>query len=81
MEEPTTTSFGQLAREFNRSSTPKVQRNSETWKAIKLEIEQMINGDHLPALRNRNLDHGRTQYARGAMDALESLLRFGGEDV
>jgi hypothetical protein len=59
----------------------KVDRNSLTWKAVKQEAKRLGDMDYMNTLRNRNEDHGRTQYARGAMDALDCLLRFGGEDV
>jgi len=58
-----------------------VDRTSLTWKAIKQEIEQLNSTDYMNTLRSKNADHGQTQYARGAMDALDCLLRFGGEEV
>ena len=59
----------------------RVDQHSLTWKAIKQEIEQLNSTDYMNTLRSKNADHGQTQYARGAMDALDCLLRFGGEEV
>jgi hypothetical protein len=59
----------------------KVDRNSLTWKAVKQHIEELVATDYMGTLRNRSADHGQNQYAKGAMDALDSLLSFGGEEV
>jgi len=59
----------------------KVDRNGATWKAIMQEIERLRETDYQSTLRNKNTDHGQTQYARGALDALDCLLVFGGEEV
>lgn len=58
----------------------KVNRLSSDWIATKMFVEEEMQ-NHMQTLRNVSIDHGQTQYARGAMDALESLLRFGGEEV
>ena len=58
-----------------------VDRNAATWRAIKQEIARLKESDYDRTLRNRESDHGRTQYARGALDALDCLLMFGGEEV
>lgn len=65
-----------LAKDENHQF--QVDRNSATWRAIKQEIERLTEMDYMSTLRNRNADHGRTQYARGAMDAFDCLLQFGG---
>ena len=58
-----------------------VDRNGPTWKAIMQEIKRLTEHDYQLTLRNRNRDHDQTQYARGALDAFDCLLRFGGEEV
>jgi hypothetical protein len=68
-----------LARDDNHQF--KVDRDGATWKAVKQEIERLKETDYQSTLRNRKTDHGQTQYARGALDALDSLLEFGGEEV
>jgi len=59
----------------------RVDTESLTWKAIKQEIQRLNSTDYMNTLRSKNKDHGQTQYARGAMDALDCLLQFGGEEV
>ena len=59
----------------------KVDRTSLTWKAVLQEIERLAKTDYMNTLRNRNADHGQNQYAKGALDALDCLLRFGGNEV
>ncbi len=57
----------------------RIDRNSNTWKAIKEYIKQQTAEDYMPTLRHKGIGHDETQYARGGLDALESLLEFGGE--
>lgn len=61
--------------------SPKIDRNSQTWKAVKKYIEDQISCEFSPMLRKRDSDHNKTQYARGGFDALEGLLEFGGENI
>jgi len=72
-----------LIDELSRDDGHKFQvdRNSPTWKAIMQEIKELTEIDYQLTLRNRNRDHDQTQYARGALDAFDCLLRFGGEEV
>lgn len=60
---------------------PVINRGSDTWKAVVAYITEQIDEDHMPVLRNNITDHGQTQYARGALDALEGLLEFGGKPI
>ena len=62
-------------------SNSRIERHSNTWQAVKGFIKEQVEVDHMPLLRKSGIDHGQTEYARGAMDALDSLLRFGGEDI
>ena len=55
-----------------------IDPNSATWLAVKAHIKEMVDFDYMSTLRNRAMDHGQTQYARGAIDALDCLLGFGG---
>lgn len=69
-----------LALDAEKGPT-RIERNGATWRAIKAKIKDMQDGDYLPSLRNKNVDYPDTQYARGAIDALERLLEFAGEDI
>lgn len=91
------TSYGQVPPNFIRTeadrikaidsmasvgtTSPRIDRNSNTWKAVKQHIAEIVSTEYMPTLRNRSMDHGQNQYAKGAMDALDSLLNFGGEEV
>ena len=59
----------------------KIDRASQTWKAVRQYVEEQVRQNYLPTLRNRAISHDETQYARGGFDALESLLAFGGESI
>jgi len=59
----------------------RVDPNSSTWRAIKEFIRSKGREEYIPSLRNKQLEYPEVQYARGAMDALDSLLEFGGEEV
>ena len=54
-----------------------VDKDSETWAAINRFIEDETANHAMSILRNRSSEHGDTQYARGMLDAFESLLSLG----
>lgn len=58
----------------------RIERHGSTWQAVKAHIKE-AQAEHIASLRNKKLDHSETQYARGAMDALDRLLEFAGEDI
>lgn len=60
---------------------PRVNHNSDTWKAIKMYVEKEIAANYLPTLKNKGISHDDTQHARGGIEALERLLEFGGESI
>jgi len=60
---------------------PRIDRNSGTWKAIKNFMKDRAKDDYVPTLRNKQLEYPQVQYARGALDAFDSLLEFAGEEV
>jgi hypothetical protein len=57
----------------------RIDIRSNTWIASKKYIKDKIANDYMQVLRTRNIGQDETQYARGAIDALESLLEFGGD--
>ena len=59
----------------------RIDRQSSTWLAIKEFMKKQADGDYMPMLRNRTVEYPETQYARGALDAFDSLLEFAGEEV
>ncbi len=52
-----------------------------TWQAIRSAIKEKARDEYFPALRNKQLDMSDVQYARGGLDALESLLNIAGEEL
>ncbi len=66
---------------LDNSGDYRVDRRSPTWQAVKSFLEEQVKVHYMPTLRNVSMDHGQTQYARGAMDVLDRLLEFGGEEV
>lgn len=59
----------------------KIDRDSGTWLAVKEFIKEQVSTAYMPTLRGKKVEFDETQYARGAMDALDSLLEFAGEEV
>ena len=59
----------------------KVDRGSLSWQAIRHYIRKDAMLSFQSLLRKRGSEFGETQYARGALDALESLLEWAGEEV
>jgi hypothetical protein len=60
---------------------PRIDRNSGTWKAIREFMKEKAKDDYMPTLRNQQLDYSQVQYARGALDAFDSLLEHAGENI
>jgi hypothetical protein len=75
----------EAAEFFERNRQPgeerdaKIDRGSPTWKAVKAYIARQVADNYMPMLKNRGVSHDDTQYARGGVEALESLLEFAGE--
>lgn len=92
MEEKTTfgskiiSSEAERVAEINRQTLgdgpePKIDRNSQTWKAVINYIKNQQEVEFMPMLRKRDSSSDRTQYARGGLDALDGLMEHGGEDI
>lgn len=63
------------------ASSPYIDKESLTWQAIRSAIKEKARDEYFPALRNKQLDMSDVQYARGGLDALESLLNIAGEEL
>lgn len=63
--------IGDLSRE------PKVDPNSDTWKAVLNFVQDQHDSNFMSLLRNRNSTTDELYYANGGLDCLESLLELG----
>lgn len=67
-----------IERQAHESAAgPRISPQSPTWQAVKQWIQEQIDMDLQPTLRNRTIDHSLTQYARGGYDYLDRLLEYG----
>jgi hypothetical protein len=58
-----------------------IDPQSSTWKSLAAQIRIMVADSYQPVLRSRTANYEDTQYARGAIDALETVLELGGETI
>ena len=64
----------EIVRSLRSPITSRIDTKSREWQAIEYEIRTLIDGDYIMVLRRKGIEHGETEYARGAIDALERLL-------
>lgn len=72
--------FAELRAEFEsrleRLALGDLPEPTTVARKLKTFIKTKMEEEYLPTLRNKCIEYPDVQYARGGMDALESLLQF-----